>query len=122
MRCRADTAQGERSMQKIKPAVPPIEAFVISVVLVIVGVTAFGQFQDLSAGQPGASHLRIDARTSSAAAINYAARILEPPASVAQQPMVGECSEDTAGTRSAAFPSDYGLADYGADESGITCP
>jgi hypothetical protein len=109
-------------MQKIKPGVPPIEAFVISVVLGIVGVTAFGQFQDLSTGRSGANHLGIDARTSSAAAINYAARILEPPASAAQQPGVGECSGSTAGTRSAAFPSDYDLAAYPADEAGITCP
>lgn len=109
-------------MQKLKPAVPPIEAFVISVVLGIAGVTAFGQFQGLSASHPGVSHAGIDAKTSSAAAINYAARILEPPVSVTQQIAVGECSDGSAGTRSAAFPSDYGLATYGADETGITCP
>ena len=109
-------------MQKIKPGVPPIEAFVISVVLGIVGVTAFGQFQDLSSGHSAAGHFGIDAKTSSAAAINYTARILEPSSAVSHQPAFGECSDDVAGTRSAAFPSDYGLTAYGADDAGITCP
>lgn len=109
-------------MQKLKPAVPPIEAFVISVVLGIVGVTAFGQYQDLSSGHPIAGYHGIDAKTSSAAAINYAARILEPPASAAQQVAAGECGNAGAGTRSAAFPSDYGLTAYGEDGAGITCP
>lgn len=109
-------------MLKINPGVPPIEAFVIGVVLCIVGVTAFGQFQDLSAGHRAMGHPAIDAKTSSAAAINYAARILEPAAAVVNQAALGECSEDVAGTRSAAFPSAYGLTAYGADDAGITCP
>ena len=110
-------------MQKLKPGVPPIEAFVFSVVLGIVGITAFGQFQDLSAGNAGVNHPGIiDPGTSSAAAINYTARILQSPASLAQQSTVEACSGENAGTRSAAFPSDYGLVDNGADEAGITCP
>ena len=109
-------------MQKIKPGVPPIEAFVISVVLGIVGVTAFGQFQDLSTGRSAAGNFGIDVKTSSAAAINYTARILEPSAAVSHRSAFGECSDDVTGTRRAAYPSDYGLTAHGADDAGITCP
>ena len=108
-------------MQNFKPGFAPIEAFVISVVLGIVGVTAFGQFQDLSAGQPRAA-FGLDAKTSSAAAINYAAQILEPATSAtAISQAAAGCGDAYAGTRSAAYPSTYGLTADAMDDAGITC-
>ena len=109
-------------MFKAKPGFAPIEAFVISVVLGIVGVTAFGQFQDLSAGQARPAVLGPDAKTISAAAINYAARILEPSSSALVTSGAGDCVDDYAtGYRTAALPSDYSDGIYGADDAGTTC-
>jgi hypothetical protein len=109
-------------MLKAKPGFPPIEAFVISVVLGIVGVTAFGQFQDLSTGRAHAAVPGPDEKTTSAAAINFAARILEPASAALSTGIVADCGDDYAASyRTAVFPSDYSEAAYQVNDAGTTC-
>ena len=108
-------------MFKAKPGFAPIETFVISVVLGIVGVTAFGQFQDLSAGQARTAVLGPDAKTVSAAAINYAARILEPASVALASGSTGECGDDIVVGHGTTPASDYDDGRYGADDAATTC-
>lgn len=54
-----------------------VEAVLAVVLLAIVAVTIVGQFAGASNGTTAMAHV-VDEKTSSAAAINYAARVLDP--------------------------------------------
>jgi Tfp pilus assembly protein PilX len=104
-------------MQESQRGIALVEAALALVLLGIVVVTAVGQFDDMSHGTAAAVHKNVDVRISSAAAINYTARILDPSSAVTPQ-----STDACAGDRQvAAFPSDFDSADYGVDEAGFNC-
>jgi hypothetical protein len=76
-------------------------------------VTALGQFNAFPDRTTTAAYNSVDAKISSAAAINYTARILDPPARVAFR-SGADCS---VAEYTAAFPSDPDIADYGTAAS-----
>jgi len=93
-----------------------VEAVLAVVLLGIVGVTILGQF-----GEPlddvAAIHRGVDSKTSSAVAINYSARILDPVSLVAV-----EAHNDCANRGlDADFPSDFVDPGWLAGESVTTC-
>ena len=69
-------------MYKSQKGFTLIELVVVIVLLGILGVTALGKFEDLSDDAQTAANTGVAAELSSAAAINYAARILDGTAGV----------------------------------------
>ncbi len=70
-------------MQKVQKGFTLIELIVVIVLLGILGVTAMGRFQDLSADAQSAAADGIAAELSSASAVNYAEGILDGSYTVA---------------------------------------
>ncbi len=79
-------------MQKSQRGFTLIELVVVIVLLGILGVTALGKFEDLSSDAADAANSGVAAELSSAAAINYAARILDPTAGVAMDAGNDDCA------------------------------
>jgi len=104
-------------MHKSQHGVALVEAVLAIVFLGIIGVTILGEFNDWSDATAMASSKSVDARTSSAAAINYTARVLDPVAFVALEARNGCASGDY----SAAFPSDYDDPGFIATGTNTTC-
>ena len=93
-----------------------VEGVLAAVLLAIVGVTILGQF----GGPPGdvtAMHHSVDAKISSAAAINYSARILDPVAVVV--PDAGNDCVDN--ELDPDFPSDFFNPGWFKAGTGTTC-
>lgn len=93
-----------------------VEAVLAVVLLAIVAVTIVGQFAGASNGTSAMAH-DVDAKTSSAAAINYAARVLDPVVLVVMEER-DECS-----TRESAAEFPPALYDPGffTAGTGTTC-
>ena len=103
-------------MHKSQHGFAVVEGVLAAVFLAIVGVTILGQFggplNDVAAINPG-----VDAKTSSAAAINYSARVLDPVAIVAP-----EADEDCANNElDTDFPSDFFNPGWFSAGPGTTC-
>jgi Tfp pilus assembly protein FimT len=109
---------GVDEMQHSQRGIALVEAILAIVLLGIVVVTALGRFDDMADGTTAAAvYKNVGARISSAAAVNYTARILDPSAIVALQ-SGGDC---TSGLYSAAFPSDFDAADPGIADPELNC-
>ena len=104
-------------MHRSQRGVALVEAILAIVLLGIVVVTALGQFDDPSDGTTAAVYRNVDAKISSAAAINYTARILDSSTKVALK-----SGDDCANSRfDAAFSSDYDASVHGAEGTGFNC-
>lgn len=105
-------------MYEIQRGIALVEAVLAIVFLGIIGVTALGQFDDLSDATAASVYKSVDAKISSAAAINYTARILESSAAAIALDTGDDCTNSQ---YPAAFPSDFDAADYGGTGTGINC-
>ena len=95
-------------MHKSQDGFTLIELVVVIVLLGILGVTALGKFEDLSADAADAANSGVAAEISSAAAINYAANIVNG-GGVAMTSANDECATGSLGVlfQSGAFPTGY---------------
>ena len=103
-------------MHKSQQGFAMVEAVLAAVLLGILTVTILGQFGDPLNGS-SAMHGNVDARTSSAAAINYTARVLDPVVFVALE----EGNDCASGESHSAFPFDYGYPGFFNAENEATC-
>jgi len=104
-------------MQQSQRGIALVEAALAIVLLGIVVVTALGQFDDMADGTTAAADKNVTTRISSAAAVNYTARILDPSALVALKSGV-DCAS---GRYGAAFPSEFDAADQGIADPELNC-
>ena len=104
-------------MHKSQRGIALVEAVLAIVLLGIIAVTALGQFDDMSDGTVAGVYNGVNARTSSAAAINYTARILDP-STVAALEAGSDCY---GGQYSPAFPSDFDALDNSDAGAEVTC-
>lgn len=103
-------------MHKSQQGFAMVEAVLAAVLLGILTVTILGQFGDpLNGGN--AMHGNVDAKTSSAAAINYTARVLDPVVFVALEEG-NDCASDESYS---ALPFDYGYPGFFNAGSEPTC-
>lgn len=93
-----------------------VEGVLAAVLLGIVGVTILGQFGD-PLDDVTAMHRGVDAKTSSAAAINFSARLLDPVAFVSLEAR-DDCADNEL---DADFPSDFDNPGWFYAGSGTTC-
>jgi len=104
-------------MHRSQHGIALVEAILAVVFLGIIGVTILGQFSDWSNDTAMAAQRSVDGKTSSAAAINYTARVLDPVVFVA----LGARSDCAESGYSAAFPSDYDDSGFIAAGTGTNC-
>ena len=104
-------------MQKSQQGIALVEVVLAIVLLGIVVVTALGQFDEVSDETTAAAYKNVDTRISSAAAINYTARILDPVTTVALT-SVDDCASDQ---YTVSSPSDFDAPDYGIASAGFNC-
>jgi hypothetical protein len=104
-------------MHESQKGIALVEAVLATVLLGIVAVTALGQIADLSDGTVAGVYNGVNAKTSSAAAINYTARIFDP-ASVTVLAAGSDCSSRQYGS---AFPSDFDALENRAGGTEVTC-
>lgn len=109
---------GVNRMHKSQQGIALVEAVLAIVLLGIIAVTALGQFEDMSEGTMAGVYNGVSAKTSSAAAINYTARILDP-ARVAS--LGGAGSDCYSGRYDSAFPSDFDALENSTAEAEVTC-
>ena len=102
-------------MYKSQTGIAAVEAVLAIVFLGIIAVTALGQFDDRPDGTVAGVYNGVNAKTSSAAAINYTARILDP-STVAALEAGNDC--DRYGP---AFPSDYDALENSGAGTTATC-
>lgn len=100
-------------MDKFKQGFAPVETVLAIVLLAIVSVTTFGQFGDPSKGS-AMTFGDVDAKTSSAAAINYTARMLDPVAFIALETR-SDCDIDDSDADFASTFIGSGLFSAGTD-------
>ncbi len=93
-----------------------VEAVLAAVLLGVVAVTILGQFGDPLNGV-AAIHRDVDAKTSSAAAINYTARVLDPAALIVLEAR-NDCEDPVSRSD---FPPDFDDPGYFAAVIGTTC-
>ena len=104
-------------MQKSQQGIALVEVVLAIVLLGIVVVTVLGQFDEGSDEMTAAVYRNVDTRISSAAAINYTARILDPVTTVALT-SVNDCAS---GQYTASSPSDFDAPDYGIASTDLNC-
>ena len=103
-------------MHKSQHGFAMVEAVLAAVLLGILTVTILGQFGDPLNGS-SAMHGNVDAKTSSAAAINYTARVLDPVVFVA----LDESNDCASRESDSAFPFDYGYPGFFNAGNEATC-
>jgi len=103
-------------MHKSQHGFALVEAVLAVVLLGIVGVTILGQFGD-PLDDVAAMHRSVDAKTSSAAAINFSARLLDPVAFVAMEAR-DDCADQGFDKD---FPSDFDDSGWLTAGTGTTC-
>ena len=104
-------------MHESQRGIALVEAVLAIVLLGIIAVTALGRFEDLSDGTVAGVYNGVSARTSSAAAINYTARILDS-STVAALETGSDC---VSGRYSSAFPSDFDALENRGAGAEVTC-
>ncbi|MGD2173624.1 MAG: hypothetical protein PVI79_12870 [Gammaproteobacteria bacterium] len=102
-------------MHKSQTGIALVEVALAIVLLGIVAVTALGQFDDMSDGTVAGVYNSVNAKTSSAAAINYTARIFDP-STVAALETDSDCDRYVP-----AFPSDFDALETSGAGAEITC-
>jgi len=95
-----------------------IELVVVIVLLGILGVTALGKFQDLSADAQEAANAGIASELSAASSINYAARVLDNTVGVDLSADGIDCADLVDGTGSSLLAVALPTTKYGVTGTG----